>query len=409
MDAADVAVVGAGVAGLICARALEEAGLEVSVWDRSDGVGGRVRTDVIDGYRCDRGFQWLGWRDPELEALIDVSALNIRAFDRGLVIAHPDGYRLLHGSQPAVLAALRGFGTPRDIARLVRWADPLLRDPARVLSRPDRSLGDSLDSFELEGRLREEVVEPVLRLLVGDSDRASYHYALLAVRRLLGGFPGVPALGMQALPDQLAGGLLNDVRLGHDVLDVRRRDGGVRITAEAGALHARAVVVATDPTTTASLIGLGSPAMQGISTWWFATAVAPTSLKTVFLDPLHSGPVLHTAVPSNVAPRYAPLGSHLVEATTALVDLADEATQEEAVRRQLGAIYQTDATGWGLVRRHDVPEAWPIVRPPLVMRRDVDLGNGLFVAGDHRETGGIPGAIASGRRAADAVLGHLGL
>ena len=55
----DVAIVGAGLAGLACAQDLTRAGVECTVLEASDGVGGRVRTDAIDGYLLDRGFQIL--------------------------------------------------------------------------------------------------------------------------------------------------------------------------------------------------------------------------------------------------------------------------------------------------------------------------------------------------------------
>lgn len=56
-----VAVIGAGVAGLVCARILTRAGFVVKLIEASDGVGGRVRTDVVDGYLLDRGFQVTGF------------------------------------------------------------------------------------------------------------------------------------------------------------------------------------------------------------------------------------------------------------------------------------------------------------------------------------------------------------
>src|SRR5436190_23059446 len=108
MDATDVTVIGAGVAGLACAHALEVSGLEVRVLERSARVGGRVGTDVIDGFRCDRGFQWLNAGNPDVRAAVDVAALNPQPIERGIVLAHPDGYRILQGSQTALIAAIRG-------------------------------------------------------------------------------------------------------------------------------------------------------------------------------------------------------------------------------------------------------------------------------------------------------------
>ena len=78
------------------------------------------------------------------------------------------------------------------------------------------------------------------------------------------------------------------------------------------------------------------------------------------------------------------------------------------MRAQLGQIFHADAGSWDLVTRHVNSAAWPASRPPLMLGRDVDLGDGLFVAGDHRESAGIAGAVRSGRRAAAAVLEELG-
>ena len=78
----DVVVVGAGLAGLQCARLLEQHGLDVVVLEASDGVGGRVRTDVVDGFRCDRGFQVLNPAYPELRRSVDVPALGLQKIGR---------------------------------------------------------------------------------------------------------------------------------------------------------------------------------------------------------------------------------------------------------------------------------------------------------------------------------------
>ncbi len=414
MDATDVAVIGAGLAGLTCARALEESGLSVRVLERSARVGGRVGTDVIDGFRCDRGFQWLNAGDPDLRESVDVAALNPRPIERGMVLAHPEGYRILQGSQTALIAAIRsGIGQPQDIARLMRWTDPLRKSTERLLSGADMTLQESLDRHGISGRIREEVLRPFFRLVFADDDlRTSYQFAMLSMQALLVGQPALPSLGMQALPNQLALRLDQDVEHGVDVLGVVRSVGeGIRILTDGGEIQARAAVVATDPVNAASLVGLGKPAMRGLATWWFSTQVPPTTMKMPFVNPVgpSAGPISHAVVVSNIAPRYAPPGSHLVAACSVAAPGSDAGLETEAeVRTHLGQVFRTDASSWGLVTRHVKSAAWPASRPPLLMGRDVDLGDGLFVAGDHRDTAGIPGAMRSGRRAASAVLKELG-
>ena len=414
MDATDVAVIGAGVAGLTCARALEESGLAVRVLERSARVGGRVGTDVIDGFRCDRGFQWLNASNPDVRQSVDVAALNPRPIERGMVLAHPDGYRILQGSQTALIAAIRsGLGQPQDIARLMRWTEPLRKSTERLLGGADMTLQESLDRHGISGRIREEVLRPFFRLAFADEDlRTSYQFAMLSMQEMVHGMPALPALGMQALPNQLSLGLEREVEHGIDVLGVARSVGeGVRIFTDGVEIQARAAVVATDPVNAASLLGLGTPLMRGLATWWFSTQIPPTTMKTPIVNPVgpSAGPISHAIVVSNIAPRYAPPGQHLVAACSVAAPGSHAGTESEAeVRAQLGQIFRTDSSSWGLVTRHVKSAAWPASRPPLILNREVDLGDGLFVAGDHREAPGIPGAMRSGRRAAAAVLEELG-
>ncbi len=414
MDATDVAVIGAGIAGLTCARALEKSGLDVRLLERSARVGGRVGTDVVDGFRVDRGFSWLDAQHPVVREVADVAALNPRPIDRGMVLAHPEGYRILQGSQPALISALRsGLGQPQDIARLVRWSDPMRRTPDRIRQGVDVTLEESLESHGIGRRVREELLRPFFRLLFADEDlRTSYQYAMLVLHQLRTGMPALPALGMQSLPNQLAHDLDRPVRLGVDVLGLRRDHGtGVTVLTDEGPLSCRAVVVATDPATASGLLGIGSPPMRGTATWWFAAPQPPSTLKTVFVNPLGlaGGPVAHALISSNVAPRYAPPGQALVAAVSVAPPGHDAGTESEAdVRSHLGQLFHGDAASWRLVARHVSSAAWPMARPPLLTGREVDLGDGLFVAGDHREVPGIPGAMSSGLRASRAVVAELG-
>ncbi len=78
VEPAQVVVVGAGLAGLACARRLTAAGVPATVLEAADEVGGRVRTDVVDGFRCDRGFQLINPAYPEVRRVLDVRALRLR-------------------------------------------------------------------------------------------------------------------------------------------------------------------------------------------------------------------------------------------------------------------------------------------------------------------------------------------
>ena len=401
----DVVVVGAGLAGLTCAVALEECGLDVLVLEAADEVGGRVRTEVVEGHLCDVGFQLLNPAYPAVRRLLDVPALGLQAFGAGVEVRR-DGVTALVADprrEPAALARTLASGllVPGEVARLARWAAPSLGSVARLESAPDCSLAESLDRAGVDGPLRHAVLEPFLAgVLAEDGGRTSAAYVRLLLRSFLLGTPGLPGDGMRAVPAQLAARLRRPVQLAsHATLGP-----GTTVRTATGEVHARAVVVATDMDAASDLRVVAPAPVHGLRTWWFSTTdPAPTS-RWLRVDAAR-GPVVNTAVVSDVAPSYAPPGRRLVQATT-LVEAADD---ERLVRRELERLWSTSTSRWDLLVRHDVARALPFVPPPLVVRRTVALGGGRFVAGDHRDTSSIQGAMVSGRRAARAVAAELGV
>ena len=401
-------MVGGGLAGLLCARELQRRGYDTRVLEAGDAPGGRVRTDRVDGFRCDRGFQLLNPAYPAVRRHVDVPALALRRFDRGVQALTDDGLATLADPlrHPALLApTLRsGYLRPGELARLGAWLAPALGPVDRLLAGPDATLDALLDHAGVDGRLRREVLEPFLTGVLAEDDAAtSSTFVRLLLRSFLRATPGIPAGGMQALPDQLARRVT--ITTGVRVSGVRRVAGGIEVCGDLD-LRSRAVVVATDPSCAAGLLDLPRPAIGGLRTWWFAVEEAPTGSALLRVDGRGrgAGPVVNTVVVSNAAPSYAPTGRHLVQATTLLPTDAGE----QEVRRHLTALWGVPTDGWAVVRCHDVPHALPRMPPPLQVRRPVDLGEGLFVAGDHRDTSSIQGALISGARAAAAVRRHLG-
>ena len=124
VDEGGVAIVGAGLAGLACARTLARAGRACRVLEASNGVGGRVRTDTVDGFRLDRGFQVLLTAYPECRAVFDYGALDLRAFLPGAdVRAGGRTSRIVdpwRDPKAALATALAPVGTLADKARIAR-------------------------------------------------------------------------------------------------------------------------------------------------------------------------------------------------------------------------------------------------------------------------------------------------
>lgn len=414
----DVVVLGAGLAGLQCARRLQRSGLNVKVLEKSDAVGGRVRTDQIDGFLCDRGFQVLNPAYPAVRRWIDVSALGLQRFGVGAMIrsaesmvklAHP----LRHPSQ--LMATLRsGLLDPGEIAALLRWIGPtLLRPSAASRATSDSTLEASLNDVGAAGRLRREVLDTFLAGVLADgSGETSANFARLLMRSFVLGAPGLPRNGMKALPEQMAASLSAPPQLETAGRSIRETASGVEVDTDHGKAHARAVVVAVDPESVGDFSGAPSPATHGLTTWWFHAPENPLPDNFLVLDATRpgggpSGPVWNTAVVSNAAPSYAPAGEHLIEATT-LLNRPDGLADEAEVRQHLERIYGTSTRQWTAVAHHVVPHTLPVTSPPLVDRSQQRVSDRVFVCGDHRDTGSIHGALISGDRAARGVAGLLG-
>lgn len=411
MERCDVAVVGGGLAGLACARELVRAGLDVRLWESGDAVGGRVRTDRVDGLLLDRGFQVLNTAYPEARRALDLDALDLQTFDRALNIRVGGRTRRLAdplrepGGLPALLNA--PVGGPLDKLALGRYAARVTALPASALKRSaDIPAGEAWARQGLDGVPVEQLLTPFLAGVVLEEEiTTSRRFVDLMARMFARGRAAVPASGMQAIPDQLAAELPEDAV--HLEARVRRVTPHL-VESEAGSCAASAVVVATDGSSAAELLGsaVRAPSWKGVTTMYHAAPEPPAHAATLLVD-ADTSPVNNTIVITAAAPSYATGGRALV--ATSLVhgpSGAQQATEPE-VRGRLAELHDADTSRWEHVGTYDVPQALPAMPAPHRFRKPVRVDRGLYVCGDHRDTSSIQGALVSGRRTAEAVAAEL--
>ncbi|OXS37417.1 amine oxidase [Streptomyces sp. XY006] len=404
---ADVVVVGAGVAGLACAHDLAAAGLGVTVLEAGDAVGGRMRTDRLDGFTVDRGFQVVNPAYPQLRRRLPARFLAPRAFLPGVLVHTGERSVLLADPRrrPDTVASLLSgrLVRPRDVAALAVLGARDGLGPARVLKHaPERTTRTAL----AEAGFSEEFVEGFFRPFVSgvfleDALETSSRVFHLVWRSMLRGSLCLPAFGVQSVPRALAAALPEGtVRLGTPV--DRIAEGGV-ITADGAEVPARAVVVATGADAAAKLVpGLDVPAHRTVTTYYHVAPRSPLGRPVLLVDTRRR--VLNTCVLSDVAPEYAPRGSALI-ATSVLG--GDDPSVRTSVATALSEMYGTDATAWDLLTVRTVEGALPAMPPPWPLTRTCRTAPGRYVCGDYRGTGSVQGALASGARAAREVLRDL--
>ncbi|WP_067497479.1 NAD(P)/FAD-dependent oxidoreductase [Actinoplanes sp. TFC3] len=408
----DVVIIGGGLAGLAAARRLDRAGIEWLLVEASDRIGGRVATDVVDGWHLDRGFQVLNTAYPRVPALVDIDALDMRYFTSGVLVRRGDRLHRLENPLRDPLTAPQtlgsGVGTLADRLKFAALAARCATyDPKRLLNGRETTTQEALRKAGLSHRIIEEVLRPFLSGVLADrSLDTSSHVLAMILRSFARGRIGVPATGMAALPAAIAGPLpFPQLLINAPVLSL----GPGMVVTEGGEIRCRAIIVATDPVTVATLLpALPRPDMHGLTTYYFGAPHAPIDEPTLLLDGDRREIIANTIVMSNAAPEYAPAGKSLIAASAVGV-AAPSGASEAVIRVELARIYGTPTDEWELLETVPIPYALPAAPVPQAnLRKPVSLGDGLFVAGDHRDSPSIQGALASGWRTAGAVLSDLG-
>jgi len=407
-------IVGAGLAGLTCAKVLRERGAEVSVFEASDDVGGRVRTDVQDGFLLDRGFQVYFTSYPVARRHLDYGALDFRDFDPGAIVCRGAEKSVL--SDPvrdpkALVPSL--FSDVATLGDKLRTLDLATRTSTKGTSagakdgEPDASMLEYLESAGLSERYIDSFFRPFYggitlnRELTTSARVLRFTLGMLATGRTV-----VPALGMGEIPRQLVSRLPDGaVRLNSSVEELLRegeRVVGVRSGGEE--YEADAVVVATDAPTAGALTSEAVPegAVGEVCIYYETDGLG--SAKKILLN-AEDGAFVNNAVEvSNISEKYAPPGRHLLYAVALTgMDLPDT----ELYRRGIEDLscWYPDADFRPLSLRR-IPYG-QFAQPPGVhstLPENRTSTPGLVLAGEYTEDSSINGSMLSGEKAAGAVL-----
>jgi phytoene dehydrogenase-like protein len=417
----EVAIVGGGLAGLVAARHLADAGLDVTLFERRDELGGRVRSRVVDGYTLDRGFQVMFTAYPAVRRELDLDALDLRAFSPGATIARPDHRSTLADPfrDPGALveSALNTDVSIGDKIRTLRLRRALAdEDPETLFDGPDETIREYLERWGFSERYLENFVAPFYGGITLDrslsTDAGVFRYTFAMLSR---GKTAVPADGMGAVSKQLAAHACDagaTLETGTAVDAIAGEDGEVTVETGAETVTADAAVVATDPETARELTGVAAipTGSRSCVTQYFA--LNERALDTGMRIVLNAGGDRpNTVAPlSTVAPEYAPDGRMLLGATTLGTPDASDADLATRTRDALATWYpehrfddlELVATDRIEFAQFDQPRGFRDDLPA------VDAPEGpVFLAGDYTNWSSIQGAMKSGRVAAEAAREEL--
>lgn len=380
-----VTIIGAGLAGLSCARELKANGIESVIFEASDGIGGRVRTDAYQGFLLDRGFQVLLTAYPECRRLLNYDALKLKPFYPGAMIRF--GGKFHHLADPwrhpadAVSSLSSPIGTFTDKLRVASLRTSVTGVPlAELFSRPEMNTAACLAQYGFSDKMVDRFFRPFFGGIFLEHELTTSSRLFEFIFRMFSeGDTAVPSNGMEAIP----------LQLGHEL--------DVRLNSPITELPGGTVVIAADEPRANSLLDEPAPVgARSVQCSYFAAEEPPISEAILILNGDGPGPVNNCVVMSAVAPSYAPAGAALISVSTL------EPASEEAIIAQLRDWFGIGVNRWLHLRTYSIPYAQPI--QTRYQPRDVLVRPGVYRCGDYCESASLDGALASGRRAAAALI-----
>jgi phytoene dehydrogenase-like protein len=382
---AEVLIVGAGLAGLSAAIDCQAAGVEVMVIEASDRAGGRIASDEINGFICDRGFQLINAKYPALQELDVIKEIDFIPAPRVIEVAIGDRRHPIGDPRQLPWTALnKATGTIPEKLALLRFIVGK--------AKAGQSIGEALRNT---GTCYDRVLRPFLQgVFLTDPDNVDAIYGHSIIKSFVSGKPGVPRNGVGELPKALARRVSNiayNTRV--DRIDL------TSVHTNNGTYTADKIVIATDATTATQLLGLTEvPRMAGCITWYHAVSQNPSGNGRLVVDGQRRGPIINTVVMSDISANYAPSGQHLVSTTTELN------VTESDVRRHLAVVWGTGTHDWQFIAKYEIPAALPIHNVGRALSQSMKINEHHFVAGDHRSVPSQQGALFSGRLVAQLLL-----
>lgn len=408
-----VIIVGGGLAGLCCALQLHRDKIPFLILEGSNAVGGRVRTDLHEGFLLDRGFQIFLTAYPEAQAVLNYEKLQLKPFYPGSIVWKSGQFHKMADPfrKPidALISLFNPVGNVHDKFAVAGLRQDILDD-----SNDDTKCdtGDTLSMLKQRG-FSDEMIKSFFRplfagIFLENKLETSNEVFNFVFKMLAKGDNVLPSAGMQAIPAQIAQQLpAENICLLHKVARV---DGNSVKMNTGEVFEGKAVVIATEEPECRRLLGLAENISYRSQTClYFSADEAPFDEPVIALNGESSGIVTNFAVVSNVSPNYAPPGKVLLNAVITGDSKMDDNQLEATVRDQLKSWFGTQVNDWKHLRTYRVKYSLPDQTQEARLRvdRSSRCGNSLYYCGDYLENGSINGAMKSGRKVAELVKSEI--
>ena len=409
MEKLDVVIVGGGLSGLTAAKILKDAGKSVKLIEASDGIGGRVRTDYIEGFQLDRGFQVLLTAYPEVKQVLNCKSLDLHYFDPGAIILNEHGLTSISDPirNPAKLwpTLMSSAGSLADKLLILKLKTQLrFRKVDELFSGSEQTTLEFLKNYGFSEKMIVNFFKPFFGGVFLENELETPAEMFTFLFKMFGeGRAALPARGMGMIAEQLAESFIDQIILNEKVIQANEN---YVLTNKGNKFNSEYVLLATEEGSLPGSVIRHPPKGRPVTNIYFVSDINPIRSKSVYLNASAEKLVNNISVLSNISKRYAPDNKSLISVTI----LGDHQTESpnllaKKVTAELSKWFN-DAINWRYLRTYHIPYALPVKdcvknKPDL---GDVKVNDNVFCCGDYLLNGSINAAIRSGRTAAKAIL-----
>ena len=406
----DVIIVGAGLAGLSCAKSLHEHDYNVLVLEASDHAGGRIRSDHYQGFILDRGFQVLQTAYPAAHSVLDLEALDLRRFYPGALTRFNGRFHRVvdpwQFPRHALHALFSSVGTVTDKLRVALLRHRIrLRSWEDIYHLPETTTLKALHDLGFSDPMIERFFRPFLAGVFFDHKLEISNRAFMFVFRTFAfGDSTLPARGMGTITDQLAACLPNNTIRTNAKVQAIEQQGVILESGEH--IAARIVVIATESWETPRLLkNKLIPGYRSTTCLYFSAVRPPITEPILILNGETSGPINSIIFPTNLSSAYAPIGKALITVNVLGNPKQDDKALETAVRSQLQEWFGEIVQNWEHLRTYRIVHALPMQVPPVNYPpfQQQQIKPWLFVCGEYDSSASIQWALDSGARVAEKI------
>jgi len=410
MNRADVIIIGAGISGLACAKHLMKSNIDFLVLESSQKIGGRIKSDHVDGFILDRGFQVLQTSYPEARRQLDYKKLELKSFSPGVALKVNGNFFYISDPVRRPQELWRTLTSPigsfTDRLRILKlFAENKIKGIKGIFESPDISTLEFLRSYHFSDRIIERFFRPFFAGACLDPEIASSSRVFRYLFNVFAsGDAALPAKGMGEIPGQLAEAIPeNKILLNSKVESIEQ--GRVTLT-NGQEINGKTIVIATEGPETQRLLKTPKVSKSiGERCLYFRADKPPINNPFLILNGEGSGLINNIAIPTLTSPSYSSSGEHLIAVVVLGDPLKDDESLERSVRQELLNWFGASVQTWQHIKTYEIDHALPDQSPPISNPQNgfSKVKDGIYTCGEYQSVPGIQWALLSGRMTAEQI------